>query len=181
MFERYTERARRVIFFARYEASQFGNTMIDTEHLLIGLDREDAKTIHYFCPNQVVAVRNKVLQHIAPAGEKTSTSIDIPLSDSCRRILAYANEETERLSQSYIGTEHLLLGILRETDCVAERVLRDLGVGLEAVRLELMKGVVQEELPPADRPFVHALVDELPEGMLARARQMLEQLLSRHG
>ena len=185
MFERYTERARRVIFFARYEASQYGNTAIETEHLVIALAREDKHIVQRFSPNADLDIRKKVEAHISPTGKKTPTSIDLPLSDSCRRILAYANEEAERLSHHRIGTEHLLLGILREKDCVAERVLRELGLELEAVRLELFKnkgaGEVYEELPPADRPFVHALVDQLPEGMLARARRLLGQLLFHHG
>ena len=115
MFERYTERARRVIFFARYEASQFGSTTIETEHLLLGLIREDKNLTNRFLRNHssIESIR-KEIEGRTTIREKVSTSIDLPLSNECKRILAYAAEEAERLNHRHIGTEHLLLGILRE-------------------------------------------------------------------
>jgi ATP-dependent Clp protease ATP-binding subunit ClpA len=80
--------------------------------------------------------------------EKVSTSIDLPLSNECKRILAYANEETERLNHHYIGTEHLLLGILREEKCVASEMLVSRGLRLETIRDELAKsGPIQDDRP----------------------------------
>ena len=118
MFERYTERARRVIFFARYEASQFGSTTIETEHLLLGLIREDKNLTNRFLRNHssIESIR-KEIEGRTTIREKVSTSIDLPLSNECKRILAYAAEEAERLNHRHIGTEHLLLGILREEKC----------------------------------------------------------------
>ena len=97
MFERYTERARRVIFFARYEASQFGSTTIETEHLLLGLIREDKNLTNRFLRNSssIESIR-KEIEGRTTIREKVSTSIDLPLSNECKRILAYAAEEAER-------------------------------------------------------------------------------------
>src|SRR5215831_5562923 len=125
MFERYTERARRVIFFARYEASQFGSMTIESEHLLLGLLREDKNVIYLFLQNSPSG--ESIREHIAlrlPVREKVPTSIDLPLSNECTRILAYSAEEAERLNHQHIGTEHLLLGILREEKCVAAEILQ---------------------------------------------------------
>src|SRR6266568_3458470 len=115
MFERYTEKARRVIFFARYEASQFGSPYIETEHLLLGLLREDKALTNRFLRSHasVESIRKQIEGHTT-IREKVSTSVDLPLSNECKRVLAYAAEEAERLSHKHIGTEHLLLGLLRE-------------------------------------------------------------------
>src|SRR5580658_2349163 len=115
MFERYTEKARRVIFFARYEASQFGSPYIETEHLLLGLLREDKQLANRFLGSHaaVDSIRKQIEGHTT-AREKISTSVDMPLSQERKRVLAYAAEEAERLNQGYIGTEHLLLGLLRQ-------------------------------------------------------------------
>src|SRR2546421_7642590 len=103
MFERYTERARRVIFFARYEASQFGSTTIETEHLLLGLIREDRNLASRFLRNHPFEGIRKEIEHRSMIREKVSTSIDLPLSNECKRILAYAAEEMERLNHRHIG------------------------------------------------------------------------------
>lgn len=184
MFERYTERARRVIFFSRYESSQFGSPAIETEHLLLGVMREDKALIHRFLPNiSVEDLRRKIEQRVA-VREKISTNIDLPLSHECKRILAYANEEAEFLEDRYIGTEHVLLGVLRENKCLAAQLLVEYGLNLAVARDQLAGST--EDLgndaesqfpPPADRPSVHALVDRLPDSALGRAHWMLEQLL----
>ena len=99
MFERYTEKARRVIFFARYEASQFGSPYIETEHLLLGLLREDKALTNRFLRSHasVESIRKQIEGHTT-IREKVSTSVDLPLSNECKRVLAYAAEEAERLS-----------------------------------------------------------------------------------
>jgi len=98
MFERYTEKARRVIFFARYEASQFGSPYIETEHLLLGLLREDKALTNRFLRSHasVESIRKQIEAHTT-IREKVSTSVDLPLSNECKRVLAYAVEEAERL------------------------------------------------------------------------------------
>jgi ATP-dependent Clp protease ATP-binding subunit ClpC len=115
MFDRFTEKARRVIFFARYEASQFGSPCIETEHLLLGLLREDRELASRF----LRSIRKQIEAHTT-LREKVSTSVDLPLSHECKRVLAYAAEEAERLKQEHIGVEYLLLGLLREEKGFAE-------------------------------------------------------------
>jgi ATP-dependent Clp protease ATP-binding subunit ClpC len=149
MFERYTERARRVIFFARYEARQFGSTTIETQHLLLGLIREDKNLTSRFLHNEspVESIR-KEIEARTNVREKVSTSIDLPLSTECKRILAYAAEEAERLNHRHIGTEHLLLGILREEKSVAAGILQERGLRLNTVREKLSRAVVDRQSTP---------------------------------
>jgi ATP-dependent Clp protease ATP-binding subunit ClpC len=147
MFERYTEKARRVIFFARYEASQFGSPYIETEHLLLGLLREDKALTNRFLRSHasVESIRKQIEGHTT-IREKVSTSVDLPLSNECKRVLAYAAEEAERLSHKHIGTEHLLLGLLREEKCFAAEILTERGLRLPAIREELQR-TTQEKAP----------------------------------
>jgi hypothetical protein len=137
MFEMYTERARRVVFFARYEASQFGSPYIETEHLLLGLLREDRTLTARFLGHDasVESIRKQIEGHTT-LREKTSTSVDLPLSNECKRVLAYAAEEAERLSHKFVDTNHLLLGVLREEKCLAAEILHGRGLRLSAVRKE---------------------------------------------
>lgn len=135
MFERYTEKARRVVFFARYEASQFGSPYIEPEHLLLGLLREDKAlpTRLFRSFGSVGKIRQQIEAHTF-IREKVSTSVDLPLSNECKRVLAYAAEEAERLSHRHIGSEHLLLGLLRETNSFAAQLLNSEGVFLDRAR-----------------------------------------------
>ena len=137
MFERYTEKARRVIFFARYEASQFGSPYIETEHLLLGLLREDKALTNRFLRSHgsIESIRKQIEGRTA-IREKVSTSVDLPLSQESKRVLAYAAEEAERLAHKHIGTEHLLLGLLREEKCFAAEVLHERGLRLSTLREE---------------------------------------------
>jgi ATP-dependent Clp protease ATP-binding subunit ClpC len=138
MFERFTERARRVLFFARYEVSQLGGVSIETEHLLLGLVREGkGLTSQIFTRAGVAldAVRADIEQQ-AVFHEKIPTSADIPFSAAARRVLEAATEEANRLRHDYIGTEHLLLGLLRDDTTVACRLLNEHGLRLDAIREE---------------------------------------------
>ncbi len=144
MFERYTEKARRTVFFARYEASQFGSSYIETEHLLLGLLREDKALANRILRSaaQIDSIRKQIeAQTTIP--EKISTSVDLPLSHECKRVLAYGAEESERLNYKHIGTEHLLLGLLREKECFAGQLLREQGLTVDSVREQ-----VQQSAPP---------------------------------
>jgi len=137
MFERFTEKARRVIFFGRYEASQFGSPYIESEHLLLGLLREDkALTARFLRSEGVGSVREEIEKNTT-VRQPTATSVDLPLSNECKRALAYAAEEAERLSHKHIGTEHLLMGLLREQSCFAAQLLVERGVNLEDLRKQL--------------------------------------------
>jgi len=132
MFERYTEKARRAIFFARYEASQFGSPYIETEHLLLGLLRED-KTLGKMLGSHSVGAIRKQIKARTPAPEKVSTSVDLPLSQECKRVLGYAAEEAERASDGHIRSGHLLLGLMRDEKCLAAEVLSGFGVKISEV------------------------------------------------
>ncbi len=140
MFERYTEKARRTIFFGRFEASQLGSPTIETEHLLLGLLREDKVLTKRFLGSAAAAesIRKKI-EELAAADrrERISTSVDLPLSNECKRVLAYAAEEAERLAHKQLGCEHLLLGLLREEKSFAASLLHERGVRLSAVREQL--------------------------------------------
>ncbi len=141
MFERYTERARRVIFFARYEASQLGSSSIETEHLLLGLIREGkGLTSRLFSKGHlsIEAIRKEV-EGRAAYREKVSTSVDIPLSAESKRVLGYASEEADRMLHNYIGTEHILLGMMREERCLAAQVLTEKGLRLNILREDVVQ------------------------------------------
>lgn len=141
MFERYTEKARRVIFFARYEASQFGAPAIEPEHLLLGLMREDKSLTARFFPRAQVSIEaiRKEIEGRTLLREKISTSVELPLAPETKRVLAYAHEESDRLQHRHIGTEHLLLGLLREERSMAAEILYERGLRLIAVRDEIAR------------------------------------------
>ena len=173
MFEKYTEKARRVIFFGRYEASQFGGHCIETEHLLLGLLREDKSLTHRFLrePTPVEAIRKQIEANTV-VREKVSTSVDMPLSDESRRVLDHAAEEAEQLLHKHIGTEHLLLGLLRVEGCFAARILNEHGVRLSAVREELARALQDAEVIEP-REFI--LLSEYSQYLTRMARE--ERLL----
>lgn len=136
MFERYTEKARRVIFFARYEASEYGSAYIESEHLLLGLARENKELIRTALPNLDSPGKTIRAEIEARIGRRPriSTSVEMPLTQECKHILDFAAEEAERLAQKYVGTDHLLLGILREGTCAAARILTHHGASADELR-----------------------------------------------
>jgi ATP-dependent Clp protease ATP-binding subunit ClpC len=141
MFERYTERARRVLFFARYEASQLGSISIETEHLLLGLIREGKGLTSRIFQRSHLSLDSirKDIEGRTVFREKVSTSVEIPFSGETKRVLQYAAEEADRLLHNYIGTEHLLLGLLREERSVAASILMEKGMRLHAVREDIVQ------------------------------------------
>lgn len=149
MFERFTEKGLRAIFFARYQASEFGSLYIETEHLLLGLLGEDkALADHFFQSESAVAsIRNQIEANTA-IREKQPTSVDLPLSHECKRVLAYSVEEADRLNHRKIGTPHLLLGILREETSFAAQLLRERGLLPDSVREEVQQ--LEAQLRGAD-------------------------------
>jgi ATP-dependent Clp protease ATP-binding subunit ClpC len=181
MFERYTEKARRVIFFARYEASQFGSPYIETEHLLLGLLREDkALTNRFLRSHASIESIRKQIEGRTTIREKGSTSVDLPLSQECKRVLAYAAEEAERLSHKHIGTEHLLLGLLREDKSFAAEILHERGLRLSTLREELSRA--QSEKPSANRPKETSLLAEFSRDLTQAAMEnQLDPLIGREG
>src|SRR5260370_31658044 len=140
MFERNTERDRRVIFFARYEASQYGSPYIETEYLLHGLLREDPALCKQFLGAASIAaeIRTEIERQIIRR-ERISTAVEIPLTSECKKVLNLAAEESERLGHRHVGTEHLLVGMLRVKGSLAARLLRERGLKPEAIRVQLAK------------------------------------------
>ncbi|MBI4470927.1 MAG: ATP-dependent Clp protease ATP-binding subunit ClpC, partial [Acidobacteria bacterium] len=156
MFERYTEKARRVIFFARYEASQLGASAIEAEHILLGLLREDkGLTSRLLRSPTVIESMRKEIESRAVVKEKVSTSVELPLSPEAKRILSHAAEESERLGNRSIGTEHLLLGLLREENSLAAELLYDRGLRLNAVREELLRATGTERIQQQKKETPH--------------------------
>src|SRR6186713_199742 len=141
MFERYTERARRVLFFARYEASQLGSISIETEHLLLGLIREGKGLTSRIFARSHLSLESirKEIEGRTVFREKVSTSVEIPFSAETKRVLQFAADEADRLLHNYIGTEHLLLGLLREERSVAASILMEKGMRLHAVREDIVQ------------------------------------------
>jgi len=181
MFERYTERARRVLFFARYEASQLGSVSIETEHLLLGLIREGkGLTSRIFARSEVAldSVR-KEIEGRTVLREKVSTSVDIPFATETKRALQYAAEEADRLLHTYIGTEHLLLGILREDRSLAASILMEKGLRLDHVREDVVS-LLNEKSAAAPRPKDAPLLAEFSRDLTeAAGRKALDPLIGR--
>jgi hypothetical protein len=138
MFERYTETARRTIFFARYEASQFGSPLIEADHLLLALLREN-KTLFKWIPKAQPEIVRQRIENRIPAKPRTEASTELPLSDACKHVLHKALDEADRLDSKFIGTEHLLLALLQEPNCAAAELLQELGANLDYLRLVLGK------------------------------------------
>jgi len=180
MFERYTERARRVIFFARYEASQLGSGAIETEHLLLGLIREGkGLTSRLFAKGQLSMDQiRKDVEGRSPYREKVSTSLEIPLSTESKRVLGHAAEEAERMLHNYIGTEHILLGLMREERSTAALILSEKGMRLAGAREDVL-ALLNEKATAGkskDTPLLSEFSRDLTE---AAARGALDPLVGR--
>jgi ATP-dependent Clp protease ATP-binding subunit ClpC len=182
MFERYTERARRVLFFARYEATQLGSTSIETEHLLLGLIREGKGLTSRIFARSHLSLENirKEIEGRTVFREKVSTSVEIPFSAETKRVLQFAAEEADRLLHTYIGTEHLLLGILREERSVAAAILYDKGMRLASVREDIVQLLNEKTAPvrPKETPLLAEFSRDLSE---AAVKNQLDPLVGRAG
>jgi len=170
MFERYTEVARRAIFYARYEASQLGSGYIETEHLLLGIIYADGAIMARM--GAAGASRESLREQIAthrPAEKKISTSVDMPLSKDCKRVLDFAKEEAHELKHDHIGLEHLLLGILRQETSFTAGVLRGMGISAEKVREEATRATTKEA-PSTTEPGKVLLVTSSMRDLTREAR-----------
>jgi ATP-dependent Clp protease ATP-binding subunit ClpC len=136
MFEKYTEQARRTIFFARYEVAQLGGESIEPEHLLLGLLREDRVVLPPLLGEREHAVKRAIRAQVegrSAGREKLPDNIELPLSGASQNVLKYAAEQSEGMSHKHIGTEHLLLGLSRAEGTFAAEVLHGHGIDYEAV------------------------------------------------
>ena len=178
MFERYTEKARRVIFFARYEALQYGSQVISPEHILLGLMREDKTISARFFPFRnnltVEAIRREVEERIV-LRDRIPQSAELHLAQESKRILAFANEESRQLQNRHIGPEHILLGLVREERSIAAEILYHFGLRLQDAREEIARqngfsnfysiGKEKSETPHLQE-FTRDLTNEAAEGKL---------------
>ena len=181
MFERYTERARRVLFFARYEASQLGSISIETEHLLLGLIREGKGLTSRIFARSHLSLESirKEIEGRTVFREKVSTSVEIPFSAETKRVLQFAAEEADRLLHNYIGTEHLLLGILREERSVAATILMEKGMRLNTVREDIV--ALLNEKTTLTRVKETPLLAEFSRDLTEAAMKIqLDPLVGRH-
>lgn len=184
MFERYTEKARRVVFFARYEAGQFGASSIDAEHLLLGLMREDKALANRFFLKAHMTLDSvrRDIEARTVRRERTTAAMDLPLSPEAKRILVHAAEEAERMNLRAIGTEHLLLALLREENTLAARILYEHGLRPHAIREEILRTLTP---PPAPTTGVAkkestGIAEYSRDLTDMAARRLLDPLIGRH-
>ena len=154
MFERLTDRARKVMALANQEAQRFNHEYIGTEHILLGLVKEGSGVGANVLKNLDIDLRKVRLEveKLVKSGPEMVTMGKFPQTPRAKKVIEYAIEEARNLNHNYVGTEHLLLGLLREHDGVAAQVLMNLGLKLEEVRDEVLNllgaGVEPEEQTP---------------------------------
>lgn len=157
MFERFTDRARKVMALANQEAQRFNHEYIGTEHILLGLVKEGSGVGANVLKNLDVDLRKVRLEveKLVKSGPDMVTMGKLPQTPRAKKVIEYAIEEARNLNHNYVGTEHLLLGLLREHDGVAAQVLMNLGLKLEEVREEVLNllgaGVESEESTGTDK------------------------------
>ncbi len=151
--ERFTERAKRVLYLAREEALRLMHNFIGTEHLLLGLARIGEGMAAMVLSNLGLELNmlRQAVEDMVPPGKHPVPMTELPLNPSARRSLHFAMEEARKLGHNYIGTEHLLLGLLRERKGVAAQILVGLGIDLEVVAEEVMKTIGQQTGQPGGR------------------------------
>src|SRR4051794_5842708 len=148
MFERFTDRARKVMALANQEAQRFNHEYIGTEHILLGLVKEGSGVGANVLKNLDVDLKKVRLEveKLVKSGPDMVAMGKLPQTPRAKKVIEYAIEEARNLNHNYVGTEHLLLGLLREQDGVAAQVLMNLGLKLEEVREEVLNllGAVPE-------------------------------------
>jgi uncharacterized protein (TIGR03435 family) len=154
MFNRFTVRALQVLFYARSEVSQLGSSAVESEHILLGVLDEGnglGSRILARTGDALDDFRSDIVRRFT-GREKVPESDEIPFSASCERALQYAAEEADRLLHNYVGTEHLLLGLLREERSVAAEVLAARGLRIEAIREAIVELLSRGEQPEPPGP-----------------------------
>ncbi len=147
MFEKYNEKARRALFFARYEASKLGSRVIESEHILLGILREGEEAVGEILQHFEVKAEElrREIEGERVFVERISSTAELPLSEESKKILAYASHEAESMLHSAVGSEHLLIGILRVEGCLAARALVQSGIDLYTLREEVMSMARERE------------------------------------
>ena len=140
MYERFTDRARKVMQLANQEAQRFNHEYIGTEHILLGLVKEGSGVAANVLKNLEVDLRKIRLEveKLVQSGPEMVTMGKLPQTPRAKKVIEYSMEEARNLNHNYVGTEHILLGLLREQEGVAAQVLMNLGLKLEEVREEVL-------------------------------------------
>lgn len=175
MFEKYTEKARRVIFFSRYEAGTQGAQAIEPEHILLGIMREDKPLLQRLLPDPGPALDaiHKQISSNAAQGPEKPASVDMPLSPAAKQALMKASEASHRLGHGRIGPEHLLIGIVETPQSDASRILVELGVTADRIAACIGKG-------PSAHPWV-TIFEGDERADLGLKLKRLADLLERRG
>ena len=141
MYERFTDRARKVMQLANQEAQRFNHEYIGTEHVLLGLVKEGSGVAANVLKNLDVDLRKIRLEveKLVQSGPEMVTMGKLPQTPRAKKVIEYSMEEARNLNHNYVGTEHILLGLLREGDGVAARVLKNLDIDIEQTRQEILK------------------------------------------
>lgn len=167
LFEKYNEKARRALFFARYEASKLGSRVIESEHILLGILREGEEVTSEILRRFRVKAEDlrREIEGERVFVERISSTAELPLSEESKKILAFASRESEGLGSTSVGSEHLLVGILRVEGCLAMRVLSQYGLESYAVREEIA-GISKEQEKTRQKdelPFLHEFGRDLTQ------------------
>ena len=154
MSNRFTERAQRVILIAQEEAKRLNHDYVGTEHILLGLIALGEGVAAQVLANLGVDLRRvrSEIEKIVGTGDNVMLLGEIPFTPRAKKVLEYAVEEAQHMGHSYVGTEHLLLGLIREEEGVAARVLENLGLRLDVVREEVLNLLGEGQTPHAGAP-----------------------------
>ena len=181
MFEKYTDKARRVLFFARYEASQFGASTITSAHLLLGLVREAERTTMQMLEQMGISIKDlkeRIISQAAYKKQVAATTVEIPLSEETKRVLHYALKESMSLNHKYVGVEHILLGILRDEHAFASQLLTEMGADLYRAKEILLDLLKEEKLKKKKKE--HPLLGEFSRNLSELAeRGTFDKLIGR--
>jgi ATP-dependent Clp protease ATP-binding subunit ClpA len=159
MHEQYTEEAKRSIFFAQYEASRLNSPLVETEHLLLGILRENPAFFERFQISGT-SIRNLIHKEEANSAGISMGLSNMPLTDESKDVLSSAKEEADLMFSKDVGIEHLLLGLLQDEDCTAAQILRKCGASLNRIRAELEVAPYQH---PSDEVLRGRAIGELDE------------------
>jgi ATP-dependent Clp protease ATP-binding subunit ClpC len=185
-FERFSEGARRVLTRAQEEAQRLGHIYIDTEHILLGIAGEESGIAAKVLSNLGISMSKvqAAVEFVIGKGERRATSGDVDLAPRAKRAIEFAVDEARRLNSSYIGVEHLLLGLLRENEGVAFSVLESFGITLERTRDEVNRVARQEAVRARSTGRVATrtpTLDQLGTDLTALARaDKLDPIIGRH-
>lgn len=159
MFEKFTERARKVMSYSRQEAQRLNSEFIGTEHMLLGLLNEGGgvavKALKALLGERYKTIREEIDKLVAPAAVPPDIKGQLPFSPRAKRVMELAGEATSMLGADYLGTEHLLLGLIKENEGIAAQVLINVGLKLNEVRDAVL------EVLASNDPVVHELTPQL--------------------